>query len=229
MEIPSSKRIVLSTLTICSLWISDPLAAHELPTPEAQAQTAKASSYTIQQEDSLWGLAEKNQVDIDEIVSMNPYLKEKPLPVGRTIRIPSPVTRTGIVQPVWADENKKLAFTKEGQPVHYQKKLACTLTAYTAGPESTGKSPGDPAFGITASGAKAKEGTTIAVDPRLIPIGSRVYIEGLGFRKAQDTGGLIKGQRIDVFFENKDTAITFGVKRNINVYIEDGQAVLSNN
>ncbi|SFS30276.1 3D (Asp-Asp-Asp) domain-containing protein [Marininema halotolerans] len=92
-----------------------------------------------------------------------------------------------------------------------------TLTAYTAGPESTGKVPQDASYGVTSSGTKVADGITIAVDPNVIPIGSRVYIEGIGYRVAQDTGSAIKNQRIDVFMSDLDKARQFGVKKNIRV------------
>lgn len=101
-----------------------------------------------------------------------------------------------------------------------------TLTAYTAGPESTGKAPGHPAYGITATGAKAREGVTIAVDPKVIPIGSRVYIEGIGYRTAQDVGGAIKGNRIDVFMNDLSEARKFGVKKHVRVMLVPASYVL---
>ena len=55
------------------------------------------------------------------------------------------------------------------------------------------------ANGITASGATAVEGITIAADPRILPLGTKVFIEGLGERIVQDTGGDIKNKKLDIF------------------------------
>ncbi|MBO8164863.1 MAG: G5 domain-containing protein [Brevibacillus sp.] len=92
-----------------------------------------------------------------------------------------------------------------------------TLTAYS--PAGGGKSPGDPGYGYTAMGIKAVEGKTVAVDPNVIPLGWWVYIEGVGYRRAEDTGGAIKGKKIDVFFDNRSEAVQFGRKRGHTVYI----------
>ena len=58
--------------------------------------------------------------------------------------------------------------------------------------------------GYTASGTSTEVGTTIAVDPTRIPLGSMVYIEGIGLRIAQDTGGAVKGNKIDVLLPTHD-------------------------
>lgn len=94
-----------------------------------------------------------------------------------------------------------------------------TLTAYSAGPASTGKSPGEPGYGVTASGTKVKEGRTIAVDPDVIPLGWWVYIEGFGFRRAEDTGSAVKGKKIDIYYDSEKTASKFGTKRGYTVYV----------
>ena len=71
---------------------------------------------------------------------------------------------------------------------------------------------------VTATGTQARWGV-IAVDPNVIPFGTKVYIPQ--FDKvfiAEDTGGAIKGNKIDIFMENSDDAINWG-RRNIDIYI----------
>lgn len=94
-----------------------------------------------------------------------------------------------------------------------------TLTAYSAGEEHTGKTPDHPQYGLTRSGTRAVEGQTIAVDPRLIPLGSWVYIDGIGLRRAEDTGSAVKGKKIDLYFEDSEEAKQFGVKKGYKVYV----------
>ncbi len=81
--------------------------------------------------------------------------------------------------------------------------------------EATAYIPGTP--GITATGIKAKKGI-IAVDPRVIPLGTRVYIPGYGEALAADTGRLIKGNIIDLCMPTLNEAIQFG-RRQVTVYI----------
>lgn len=70
--------------------------------------------------------------------------------------------------------------------------------------------------GITATGfdLRANPGAkVIAVDPRVIPLGTKVYVEGYGYAVAADTGGAIKGHKIDVFFPTKAEAFRWGVRK----------------
>ena len=66
--------------------------------------------------------------------------------------------------------------------------------------------------GKTATGTKARIGV-IAVDPAVIPLGSTIYIKGMGYFKAEDTGGAIKGNRIDIFVGDYKKAKEFGRKK----------------
>lgn len=70
----------------------------------------------------------------------------------------------------------------------------------------------------TASGTVPEEGRTIAVDSSIIPLGSRVYIDGYGVFTAEDTGGAIKNSRIDVHVKSHSRAYELGIKY-ANVYL----------
>ncbi len=113
--------------------------------------------------------------------------------------------------------------TAKGENFTYKKMIVCRATAYDLSYESCGKNPGDPYYGITASGMKAGYGV-IAVDPSVIPLGTKLYIEAAdgswayGYCVAGDTGTGIYGNRVDLFFNTRQEVKNFGV-RNVNVYI----------
>lgn len=65
----------------------------------------------------------------------------------------------------------------------------------------------------TATGTLPKVGRTVAVDPRVIPLGSRIYIPGIGERIAEDTGGKIKGKKLDLFLPSVKACLQFGVRK----------------
>lgn len=75
------------------------------------------------------------------------------------------------------------------------------------------------AAGLTATGVPARRGV-VAVDPAVIPLGSRVYVTGYGLALAADTGGAIIGDRIDLCMESHGEAMHFG-RRTVRVYILD--------
>lgn len=64
--------------------------------------------------------------------------------------------------------------------------------------------------GITATGTQVTAGRTIAVDPSVIPYGTEVYIEGYGWRVAEDCGGAVKGKHIDIAVETHSQALSIG-------------------
>jgi 3D (Asp-Asp-Asp) domain-containing protein len=69
----------------------------------------------------------------------------------------------------------------------------------------------------TGSGQRLEDGVSIAVDPTVIPLNSWVYIESIGWRRADDTGGAIQGKRIDIFMNvPRDVAMNFG-RKSLNV------------
>jgi 3D (Asp-Asp-Asp) domain-containing protein len=86
--------------------------------------------------------------------------------------------------------------------------LVMEATAYDPSPATIG--PG--ATGRTAMGLIATYGH-VAVDPRVIKMGTRVFVEGYGFAIASDKGSAIKGNRIDLCFDSRSTALAFGRKK----------------
>jgi 3D (Asp-Asp-Asp) domain-containing protein len=88
-------------------------------------------------------------------------------------------------------------------------------TAYDPSPASCGRG----ATGRTAIGMRAGHGV-VAVDPRVIPLRARLYIEGYGHAIAGDTGGAIKGHRIDLGYDSRRAALRFG-RRPVTVHVLD--------
>jgi 3D (Asp-Asp-Asp) domain-containing protein len=86
-----------------------------------------------------------------------------------------------------------------------------TVTAYCCCKTCCGKEATHPAYGITASGTKATEGRTIAVDPNIVSLGTTVYLNGIPY-VAEDTGSAIKGKKIDLFINDHQRAKEFGVQ-----------------
>lgn len=118
---------------------------------------------------------------------------------------------------------ERLLLTSDGNLVRYKEVYTMTATAYDAGYGSTGKNPGDPGYGITRSGTRVRPGV-VAVDPRVIPLGSTLYVESLGRSAsygvsfAEDTGGAIRGNRIDLYYESRSEALRFG-RQSVRVYV----------
>ncbi|NLY44424.1 MAG: DUF348 domain-containing protein [Tissierella sp.] len=132
------------------------------------------------------------------------------------------VVVTEPVEQVTEKGSRDLILTSRGD-TRFRKSITMNASAYDLSYESTGKRPGDKWYGITASGTKVRPGV-VAVDPRVIPLGTKLYIKSLdgtpdyGFAVAEDKGGAIKGNKIDLFFESSADVKRFG-RRNVKVYI----------
>lgn len=130
----------------------------------------------------------------------------------------------------WDERNRIVILSLNGQyraPAWYAPQyevLEVSATAYSASPAENG------VWGAVDYFGNALELGTIAVDPSVIPLGSKVYIEGYDFDHlpegglmgtASDTGGAVKGERIDIFIPaSPDQVRQFG-KQNVKVYILD--------
>lgn len=112
-------------------------------------------------------------------------------------------------------------------PAEYSQKIEVTATAYCLCKKCCGKSPENPNYGNTHSGLKIVPGSgikVIAVDPNVIPLNTKVYVEGLngawdyGYAIAADTGSAIKELKIDLYMDTHTEALEWG-RRKVNVYL----------
>jgi len=98
-------------------------------------------------------------------------------------------------------------------PFEYWRHFRVLATSYSAA--TSGKSPDHPFYGITSTGMKAGYGV-VAVDPKVIPLWSDVYVPGYGMGVAGDTGGSILGRHIDLGFDDEVPPLWY---RWVDVYI----------
>ncbi len=130
-----------------------------------------------------------------------------------------------IEQPITV--NKTETVPVDDPPTEYKEVMEATATAYCLCVKCCGKLPTHPGYGITASGYKITPGIgekVIAVDPNVIELGSRVYVEGLngaknyGYAIAADTGSAIKNIKIDLYMDSHQDTLNWGVKK-VKVYV----------
>jgi len=116
-------------------------------------------------------------------------------------------------------QGKKVVASSKAE-LSVKKELICNATAYDASPASNGIYAGK-----TATGRKPAYGV-VAVDPSVIPLGSRLYIEAVdgswvyGYAIAGDTGGAIRGKKVDLFYNTAGECRAFG-RRQARVYVLD--------
>jgi 3D (Asp-Asp-Asp) domain-containing protein len=118
------------------------------------------------------------------------------------------LNNSNVLTPAAVQNNNSLT----GAPQNYRKLLDMTATAYGPGTTDNGKWND-----LTYVGGKVKQGV-VAVDPSIIPMGSKLWIEGYGEAVAEDQGRAIKGNRIDLAFDSRQEALDYGIK-NVKVYV----------
>jgi 3D (Asp-Asp-Asp) domain-containing protein len=144
------------------------------------------------------------------------YGTRKPDPPKPKPAQPSITLKENAVAVPLAESGGGLLTTPSGEELAYGRVLEVTATAYTTEGRRQKR---------TASGTQARVGA-IAVDPKVIPLGSKVYVEipggkwFYGLAVCEDTGGVIKGNKIDLFFNTESECMRFGRRKAI-VYVLD--------
>ncbi|MNZ58776.1 Cell wall-binding protein YocH precursor [compost metagenome] len=178
---------------------------------------AATTTHTAKDNDTFWKLSKQYNVTLDSILKANPTIDPLNLYKGLKITIPSQAEETAATV-----KSEQTVTALNGNTYDYSKALLVKATAYTAAASENGK------WGaVDYFGNKLKVGT-VAVDPDMIPLGTKLYITGYNYNGlpeggmiavATDIGGSIKGNRIDVFVPGTTSqAKSFGIQ-NVNVYI----------
>lgn len=161
--------------------------------------------------------AEVSRETVSDTVTVE--AQEKVIAVGTAVATPKPTAKPKATKA--PEKQKKTEASASGAGTingrSYKKKITVTATAYSTSPSENG------GYTVTAMGTPLRRGV-IAVDPTVIPLGSKVYIESAngswtyGEAVAQDTGGAIKGNRIDLCYTSVSEAKKFG-RQSAVVYV----------
>lgn len=152
----------------------------------SSAASASSTTYTVKSGDTLWDIAQQHHLSVNQLKNWNHL-------------------HSDIIFP---KQKLAVAEAKAAAKVTSTKELTVTATAYTANCEGCS--------GITATGINLKKNPdlkVISVDPKVIPLGSKVDVEGYGTAVAGDTGGAMKGKKIDVFVPSQKKAEDWGRKK----------------
>jgi 3D (Asp-Asp-Asp) domain-containing protein len=184
---------------------------------------APEKHYDVKQGDTLWDIAMDYQVTVPQLKEWNQLTTDLIHP-GLNLLIYEGLNTTNTT--VTEKQSKPAAHTASAKPAAQAPKesehaVEAAATSNTSSREITVKATAYTAScegcsGTTATGINLKanpNAKVIAVDPSVIPLGSKVYVEGYGNAIAGDTGGAIKGNRIDIFIPSNQDAINFGVKQ----------------
>lgn len=195
-------------------------------TVSASAAPAKTATVVTTQKDSSTTAKKKATIKLSK--------SKVSLERGHKITLKKTIKNSDTKKVVWKSSNKKVATVNQNGQVQAKKKGSCTITARISGTstvakckvsvknyvtmrvKTTGycncsKCAGQWAGAPTASGTRPKQGRTIAVDKRLIRLGTKVQIGGRTY-VAEDTGSAIKGKKIDIYYSSHKRAQSHGVK-----------------
>ncbi|TQR18684.1 LysM peptidoglycan-binding domain-containing protein [Psychrobacillus vulpis] len=197
--------------------------------PSQQLKVEEASeTYVVVLGDTLFDIAKKHGQSVDELMKRNQLTSDLIFPGDKLVLEGTKVAPTKVSTASLPATNVSQTTAKTPAPVtpapaapaapaatSEAKELTVTSTAYTASCEGCS--------GVTSTGIDLRSNPNqkvISVDPTVIPLGSRVWVEGYGEAIAGDTGGSIKGNKIDIFIPSKEEALQWG-RKTVKVKILD--------
>ncbi|WHY66381.1 3D domain-containing protein [Neobacillus sp. SuZ13] len=161
--------------------------------------SAASNTYKVKSGDSLYRIAKTYKISVNTLKKWN-NLKSNTIHPNQKLKVSS----TTASKPVAKKAKTTTTSSKKPKVV---KTITVSATAYTANCKNCS--------GITALGLNLKKNPklkVISVDPKVIKLGTKVYVEGYGYAIAGDTGGAIRGKKIDIFVPSYKKAIQWGRK-----------------
>jgi uncharacterized protein YabE (DUF348 family) len=216
-QLLEEKHVVLSDKDTVNYKVTDKISENmviDIKTYQEVMITEKEAIAFATEKTEVYDLAEGRQNVIQEGINGEKTLTYKVIYVAGKETTKELVSETITKEPVnvivqiGIKKPENIVNTPEGD-LKYVESMIFNATAYT--PREGGGN------GRTATGMMARYGI-VAVDPKVIPLYTKLYIEGYGVAIAADTGGSIKGNKIDLCYEDYNEAMDFG-RRNVKVYI----------
>lgn len=211
VEIIKSENNLVSTV----VYPSDTLTINPASTKKLDENQSK-STYVVRPGDTLVKISKAYDVTVEQLVNWNKIASKDVIYVGDTLALnEDSVGEAKVTQKVYpvtqnvqkSQKNNSQQSEEQVAPDNVSRTLAMEATAYTAYCEGCS--------GITANGTNLRANPhlkVVAVDPNVIPLGTRVWVEGYGEAIAADTGGAIKGNKIDVYLPTNNQAYAWGRK-----------------
>ncbi|MEH6908492.1 MULTISPECIES: 3D domain-containing protein [Neobacillus] len=160
---------------------------------------AASNTYKVKSGDSLYRIAKTYKISVNTLKQWN-NLKSNTIHPNQKLKI----TSSTVSKPA---PKKSVTTTSKSTKLKVVKTITVSATAYTANCKRCS--------GITAIGLNLKKNPklkVISVDPKVIKLGTKVYVEGYGYAIAGDTGGAMRGKKIDIFVPSYKKAIQWGRK-----------------
>lgn len=169
--------------------------------------SAASNTYKVKSGDSLYRIAKTYKISVSTLKKWN-KLKSNTIHPNQKLKVSATTTsKTTKKAETSKPATKPKTSTSNSKKLKVVKTITVSATAYTANCKNCS--------GITATGINLKKNPklkVISVDPKVIKLGTKVYVEGYGYAVAGDTGGAIKGKKIDIFVPSYKKAIQWGRK-----------------
>ncbi len=164
-------------------------------------------TYTVVSGDTISGIASKHGMSVTELMTSNQLIDDLIYPGDKLVVSAGKVQSQVSAAQSPASSNSNTTNSSKPAASTSEKEITVTSTAYTASCKGCS--------GITSTGIDLNANPNqkvISVDPSVIPLGSKVWVEGYGEAIAGDTGGAIKGNTIDIYMPSYEDAINWGRK-----------------